>query len=245
MDARLIIHEPASGAWNMAVDETLLAWAGRTGGVALRFYQWREPTISLGYFQSHGDRQAHRASSNLACVRRTTGGGAIVHHHELTYSFVAPLRDRFSNQGQQFVRLFHEALAALLSDCGSDARLVCETESAGGQPPFLCFQRRCALDVVLGGYKVLGSAQRRYRGALLQHGSLLLAASPHASELKGLRELAEIASDANWLARSWATRLEHDLNLTLLPSVLSERELAETQRAADDRFAHPKWNRKR
>ena len=61
MSCRLLIDPPAPGAWNMAVDEVLLETAARWATVALRFYRWSEPTLSLGYFQEYADRFAHRA----------------------------------------------------------------------------------------------------------------------------------------------------------------------------------------
>ena len=75
----LIIDPPASGAWNMAVDEALLIDAADSGIATLRFYQWDVPTLSLGYFQAYDDRHQHAASGDCVCVRRQTGGGAIVH----------------------------------------------------------------------------------------------------------------------------------------------------------------------
>src|SRR5688500_9559950 len=90
---RVITDPPASGAWNMAVDEALLESAA-TGSVAtLRFYEWHEPTLSLGYFQPAADREQHAASRACPLVRRASGGGAIVHDRELTYSLAWPLRD--------------------------------------------------------------------------------------------------------------------------------------------------------
>jgi len=83
---RLIVDRPAPGAWNMAVDEALLDAAVEQGVAALRFYQWSEPTLSLGYFQRHADRDSHAASHDCTLVRRQSGGGAILHDRELTYS---------------------------------------------------------------------------------------------------------------------------------------------------------------
>ena len=126
MDTRLIIDEPARGSWNMAVDEALLRWAGQgqRGGAALRFYRWQEPTLSLGYFQEFGARCRHLPSSKLPLVRRTTGGGAIVHDRELTYSFVMPIRNRFSAAIQDVVKLFHQTLIETLADHGIEARRI-------------------------------------------------------------------------------------------------------------------------
>src|SRR4051794_22517252 len=87
---RLIVDSPADGAWNMALDEALLIDAETSGVASLRFYSWREPTLSLGYFQRHTDRAGHAASAGCLLVRRASGGGAILHDRELTYSIALP-----------------------------------------------------------------------------------------------------------------------------------------------------------
>ena len=68
---RLLIDPAAVGTWNMAADDVLLD----AGVAALRFYQWAEPTLSLGYFQPH---LAARAFPDLPWLRRATGGDAIL-----------------------------------------------------------------------------------------------------------------------------------------------------------------------
>ena len=81
----LLLDPPASGAWNMAVDEVLWRWSAAAGRCCWRFYRWEEPTLSLGYFQSYDDRARHAASQGCPVVRRPSGGGAIVHDKEKGY----------------------------------------------------------------------------------------------------------------------------------------------------------------
>ena len=73
----------------MASDDTLLESAA-AGVASLRFYGWREPTLSLGYFQPSAPARAYPGLGGLAWVRRPTGGAALVHHHELTYALALP-----------------------------------------------------------------------------------------------------------------------------------------------------------
>ena len=96
MTFRWMWDEPASGAWNMALDEALLESAGDDPMATLRFYRWSEPTLSLGYFQRSAERAAHIASRDCPLVRRASGGGAILHDAELTYSLTIPTTDRWS-----------------------------------------------------------------------------------------------------------------------------------------------------
>jgi lipoate-protein ligase A len=245
MDTRLIIDEPARGSWNMAVDEALLQWAGQGGGSALRFYLWSEPTLSLGYFQQIESRSEHRPSSNLPVVRRTTGGGAIVHDRELTYSFVTPLHNRFSSAAQDFVKQFHQTLIATFTERGIAATLCGDAATEETSAPFLCFQRRNSLDILIGNAKVVGSAQRRHHGALLQHGSILLGRSPNAEVLPGLVELSGMNVDRRELVGDWSQRLGKEFGLEFAPSSLTEVESSAAISIELTRFAHERWNRKR
>ena len=245
MDTRLIVDEPARGSWNMAVDEALLQWAGTGSGAALRFYQWDEPTLSLGYFQRYEARGAHPSVFDLPVVRRTTGGGAIVHHRELTYSFVTPVRNRFASGIQGFVRQFHDSLIATLEEYGIEATLCGDAKAQPDSEPFLCFQRRSSLDILVNNAKVAGSAQRRRRSALLQHGSVLLARSPNAKVLPGLAELSGVTVSPRALVRSWSQRLGNQFGFEFEASTLTESEFSHATEIERNRFAHETWTRKR
>ena len=245
MDALLIVDEPASGAWNMAVDEALLRWASESGKTVLRFYQWSEPTLSLGYFQRYGDRHAHRSSATIPAVRRTTGGGAIVHDQELTYSFVTPIRDRFHNSLQTLVSRFHESLIACLRNRGILADLIRHTSLPDGEEAFLCFQRRSKSDVVIDRQKIAGSAQRRHRGALLQHGSVLWATSTAAPELPGISDLKATSFAQSDLMQSWLEHLAAELDVQFIDSELPAPQRAWALDFEQNRFASRTWTQKR
>jgi lipoate-protein ligase A len=83
----------------------------------------------------------------------------------------------------------HEAVIRALAEFGFLAELRGKTDARRGQE-FLCFGRGDDFDVVMGGKKVLGSAQRRRKGAVLQHGSLVLRASRWAREFPGVFDCA-------------------------------------------------------
>ena len=192
MHGYAILDVPRSGAENMALDEQMLDLATHREAAVLRLYQWSQPTLSLGYFQSGLDRTLSAASQSLDVVRRSTGGGAIVHHHDWTYSLAVPniLLDTRLGASQTLYDCVHQAVVQWLRGWGAQAELFsgCGTTEQGNQP-FLCFERRSCGDVVLGGWKVMGSAQRRTRSALLQHGSLLLQRSEFAPSLPGIADL--------------------------------------------------------
>lgn len=191
----VILDEPQSGVWNMAVDEALLEASLHNGTTFLRLYRWSEATVSLGYFQRPEEQQHDPRLANLPSVRRLSGGGAILHHHELTYSCCLPPSHALAKEPSQLYERIHAAFRVWISEQGIEiARRG--PNSRGNDEPFLCFLREAAPDLVVRGHKVLGSAQRRRRGAVLQHGSLLLRASEHTPEILGLGDLAPHFADS-------------------------------------------------
>ncbi|QDU97294.1 lipoate--protein ligase family protein [Lignipirellula cremea] len=236
MEVRLLIDPPQAGPVNMGIDAALLVSAAQ-GEATFRLYGWSEPTLSLGYFQHLADRDEHTASRNCRVLRRSTGGGAIVHDRELTYSFAAPASDNRAGASEELYRLFHGTLIQALLQWGAFP-VICGADRATSDKPFLCFQRRSEFDVLISGHKIVGSAQRRTRGGLLQHGSILLAQSDNAPELPGVAELASPVSAVD-LQEAWLDCLAGEGGFRFVPGELQarERELsaieAEKQRSAD------------
>lgn len=189
--AAMLMIEPAarSGSWNMATDEYLLEAALSENLKAVRMYRWDEPTVSLGYFQDSNDEALSTTFQNLAAVRRLSGGGAILHHHELTYSFVLPVDDPLARDPTELYSRVHSVIIKVLGDFGAECKMRGEDNSQPDEP-FLCFIRGDRHDIHCSGHKVVGSAQRRRKRAILQHGSIILEHSPHAPEIPGLRNLS-------------------------------------------------------
>lgn len=178
-ELRLLSDLVLDGAVNMARDEALMTLVGEgKSPPTLRLYQWREPTISLGYFQRYADYLALPApAGGLPVVRRLTGGGAILHDLELTYSIALPIKHPLLDDGpNRLYELAHDAVIATLGELDLSAgRCGITDDSGAAKGPFFCFERRHCYDVLLGGDKIAGSAQRRTRAAVLQHGSIILA----------------------------------------------------------------------
>jgi lipoyl(octanoyl) transferase len=191
------IDIPRSGLDNMSIDQAMLEQTAVDLIPRMRIYQWIEPTISLGYFQKYADFENFESTKGLPVVRRATGGGAIVHHFDWTYSIAMPSAEAGAVAHGASARLYdcvHRAVVAWLEQCGIWAQLWSAELSSSASCitsgcSFLCFERRHAGDVVCEGPKIMGSAQRRFGGAILQHGSLLLRTSPFAPTLIGLAEL--------------------------------------------------------
>jgi lipoate-protein ligase A len=241
-----MIDPPASGPWHMAVDEALLETAAESGLPTLRFYTWSEPTLSLGYFQRYADREQHGASRNCAVVRRQTGGGAIVHDRELTYSLAIGALNRSTAEAQRLYDSIHTALVDVLAMRGVEARLCTIEASADTQAsPFLCFERRSPGDVLLGESKICGSAQRRLRSGILQHGSCLLTRSGAAPQLAGLSELTGNEWRAEGIIEPWRREIASRLNVALEPQSLRASELDRVRQLVIEKYDTARWNRRR
>ena len=237
----------------MAVDAAILASLSPDDSPTLRFYGWATPTLSLGYFQRQADRTRHYESQGIEIVRRATGGGAIVHHHELTYSLTVPktaiptttnpIGQRMGAQrlraAHGLYRAIHQCIVAALAAIGVHAsRCGCSPSLQRDEEPFLCFQRRTEEDLLVSGYKVLGSAQRHGRSGVLQHGSLLLQSSPFAPQLPGL---AELAGSTGPLAADIASEVAKAMNCTWRVSSMSDEEHRLACEIEQKRFGNPGW----
>lgn len=254
----------------MAIDEWMMESVSQTGIPVIRIYQWAEPTLSLGYFQQYRDREQHLASRNCACVRRHSGGGAIMHDRELTYSVVMPDNGRWFTRHDEVYQATHTAVIGWLAKhhLGAsryvDSRETPEqqsnvspappspaTESRSGaaSQPFLCFQRRSDDDLVVQVEKVLGSAQRRRHGVLLQHGSLLLQRSEFAPELPGLFDLGGQDFDLDQSREVAAVELSEAIcaAIGIEPNdeALRQTELDAAEKVSREKFGNSEWTERR
>ena len=200
--------EQAAGATNMGADEALVAEAVARGILLVRLYGWQPAAVSLGAFQRLDDARQCSGIASLPVVRRPSGGGAIIHGSDLTYAAAVPKHHPWGSSPQRLYDAFHGAMVEALAGWKIVASLhpaagPAAPAAASAQEPFLCFDRRAVGDVVMPDRrvgreqappaKVMGSAQRRLEGAVLQHGSLLLTANAAASgsaQHPGIQELA-------------------------------------------------------
>jgi len=238
-------YEVADGPKNMALDEALLDAVG-TGQprILLRTYGWSVPTLSLGYFQSLALVRANSRWSSVAIVRRLTGGGAIWHHHELTYALAVPREHRLARPGAQLYQAVHASIVRGLVAFGIRADTRGEVFPPAGcerSRPLLCFTDRSAEDILLDGTKIVGSAQRRRGGAVLQHGSVLLERSCQTPELSGLCDVADVSADPSewsgrlveWIGKAVAQHTQADFIPDAIRSHASDRE--------SSRYRDPAW----
>ncbi len=267
---RLILSTPAHGAANMAVDEAiLLAVAEGTAPPTLRFFAWQPPCLSLGFSQPHAEADVDRLRTlGWGLVRRPTGGRAILHTDELTYSVIAPLTEpRVAGSVVESYRHLSQGLVRgldLLGLCArADKTYVLPGRDAKGA---VCFELPSNYEITIAEKKLLGSAQTRSQGVVLQHGTLPLCGDI-ARICEGLRfeteeqrqaarvrvaqrattVEAERGRAATWIeaAQALAQGFSEALNLTLDEAVLSEAELTAASRLIAEKYASPAWSNRR
>lgn len=229
----------------MAADEVLLEAAG-TGVASLRFYGWSTPTVSLGYFQPASARTSPSMPAELPWVRRISGGAALVHDCEVTYALALPAGAPWQTdrRGAAWLNEIHAGIARALATLGVAAAMHAGAAvEPSGEP--LCFCQITPGDLAIGTAKVVGSAQRRRRGALLQHGAVLLARSRHATALAGIRELSGRELGAEELCEQIAGELAQALRWELLSADWTDRERSRIDELAQTRYRDPSWQSRR
>jgi lipoyl(octanoyl) transferase len=176
---RLLKTPASSAAYNMALDEALLLSVAQKKSLpTLRLYSWKVPSLSLGYAQPVLDvDQTELARQNWQMVRRPTGGKAILHTDELTYSITASLDEPLvAGSLLESYQRISQALQKALQLLGTPT----SAENKPDHPPAhskkepVCFQTPSDYEITWNGKKLIGSAQARKMGGVLQHGSLPL-----------------------------------------------------------------------
>ncbi|CAM2008641.1 lipoate--protein ligase family protein [Acanthopleuribacter pedis] len=179
----LVEAEAREAGANMAIDQYLLEALeqGRIDRPILRIYAWAKPTLSLGYHQEwrRTVNEEQLEKHGVVLVRRWTGGRAVLHDtDEITYSLIAPMREPFNNQVshnycaigralKRFTDLGESASGAMFPEEPAPAKV----RSMRHTP---CFASMSRSEIERGGKKMIGSAQKRGKGAFLQHGSIPL-----------------------------------------------------------------------
>ena len=240
----------------MALDDALMARAARTGESVVRVYGWSAPTLSFGRHQKAAGVYDERrlSAQGIEALRRPTGGRALLHHREVTYSVTAPVTSAAALSDDYLA--INALLVSALRSLGVHAT---QADSHGrslrpGVAP--CFAEPAHGELVVDGRKLVGSAQWRDAGALLQHGSILLdddqsripslmrepAAPPPPPAT--LREILGTTPSFDEVADALRDAVRESLD-----SAVAEMSIdAEVQRAADERVAHyldPEWTWRR
>ena len=263
---RVILSDPQPGKMNMALDAAILEAVERgTVPPTLRLYDWSPPCLSLGYNQPFSDIDINRLNSRgWDVVRRPTGGRAILHTDELTYAVIGPKTDPRLKGGlmDSYWRISQALFQALIT-------LGLPVEVHTGKNPLahhqpVCFENPSEFEITVDGKKIIGSAQARKKGAILQHGSLPLTGDltritdvltyssdeerSSAGEIL-LENAVTVASvlgeDVSWKSAALAFReaFTKTLNLDLLEGSVTPEELIIARDLAENQFGASAWTK--
>jgi lipoate-protein ligase A len=251
----------------MAVDEAILESTSQgINPPTLRLYAWDPPCLSLGYAQPVSDVNLPVFESNgWDLVRRPTGGRAILHTDELTYSVCGPDTDPVlaGDILSSYKRLSSAILSAIQQIGLGVQALPKEKDSGDKLPEPICFEIPSNYEITINGKKLVGSAQSRRKGGVLQHGTLPLTGDltritqtlvfPDEADRQtaGERLLqrattihTSLGTEISWeqAAEAFIDSFENVLNLDLQPGTLTESESTRAKELLVEKYANPEWN---
>ncbi|HWJ02450.1 MAG TPA: lipoate--protein ligase family protein [Verrucomicrobiae bacterium] len=265
---RLLYSGYSNGALNMAIDEAIaMAVAGGEAPPTIRFYGWVPACLSLGYAQRAEEVEWEACTARgIDVVRRPTGGRAILHDREVTYSVIAK-EDNPLVSGtilESYLKISRGLLAGL-NKLGIPAEMVShkDLDKLGTAA---CFDSPSWYEIVVNGKKMVGSAQTRKSGVVLQHGSIirdmdadtlfevLAFANPETrNRLKevfrrkacSVREVIQRdISDADIIA-GMTDGFKQAFEVELRLMGLSEREQELARELVDTKYGNAEWTKKR
>ena len=251
----------------MAVDEAVLQAAGNNEAPAtLRLYAWEPACLSLGYGQGIDEIDTGRIQSlGWELVRRPTGGQAILHVDELTYAVIGQATEpRLAGDVLESYQRLSSALLAALEILGIPALALPRPDLVGkgtSKNP-ICFEVPSNYEVIVGGKKLVGSAQARKHGGVLQHGTL-----PLHGDLSRITQVLHFPNEAerelaaqyllmrattveqvlgkkvawNEAAQAFIQAFQRNLNIKLLPADLSDAERECAQGLVKEKYSNPGW----
>lgn len=172
---KIIPYETRTGKENMQIDSDLLNFAIKNGlkEPIFRLYGWKPACVSLGRNQKDDflDYELLK-SKNIDVVRRLTGGRALLHDNEITYSFICP--ESFLQNGSHIVSSYKEISQILIDKF---KKLGIDLDFGASKPIKTgfdyCMLISTGADLCYKEKKLIGSAQCRSHGYILQHGSIL------------------------------------------------------------------------
>lgn len=172
---KIIPYETRTGKENMQIDSDRLDFAikNELKEPIFRLYGWEPACVSLGRNQKDDflDYELLK-SKNIDVVRRLTGGRALLHDNEITYSFICP--ESFLQNGSHIVSSYKEISQILIDKF---KKLGIDLDFGASKPIKTgfdyCMLISTGADLCYKEKKLIGSAQCRSHGYILQHGSIL------------------------------------------------------------------------
>ena len=234
---------------NMAIDRAILV-ANSRGKVppTVRFYSWKPPAISIGYFQSLNEEVDLDACKKLGVdyVRRITGGGAVFHDKELTYSIV------ISESHPQIPKNILESY-----------RRICGAIIRGLQGLWIESKYAPINDIVVSNRKISGNAQTRKSNTVLQHGTVLMDVdvekmfsllkvpnekikdkliSDVKQRVTSIKHISGNEVSFENVAEAMKNGFEEEFGIELVKGALTKNEIQLAEKFEKDCFSTNEWN---
>lgn len=232
MKFRLILDEPRDAALNMALDEVLVRAQSKEGAIpSLRFYQWRQPAVTVGYFEDveKTSRLFQAEKNRLPVVRRLTGGGAVLHGSDMTFSLCLRLPSPFfpADVKSSYLKINEAVRLGLKPKYPeidyADCRTAGVSVSLRQKKERVCFDSPSCYDLLIEGKKVLGASQRRI-GPMMMHQSTLF-----------------LKDEAPELARLIARGFRDLWKVEFMEEPLSGQELGLARNILEERYKTKEW----
>ncbi len=263
-----------SPAYNMALDEAQIQLISQ-GKLppTIRFYGWLPASISIGYFQKMKDEIDVQAcqSRGIGIVRRLTGGRAVLHDDELTYSLlVQDTHPLFPPTVIESYKVISRGILNGLQLLNIPAEMVSlEGKDRSAMNPHnssACFDAPSWYEIAVDGKKLVGSAQNRQQGMILQHGSILntmdveklFAVLRFSSErikermknifvtkATSIEQVLGYRYPYSKLVEAFTRGFREALEIELEPGELTVEELQLTERLIREKYANDEWNFRR
>ncbi|MBW2984781.1 lipoate--protein ligase family protein [Candidatus Woesearchaeota archaeon] len=256
MQFRLIDTGYNNAAMNMAIDEALL----ESKLPVLRVYQWKPAALSLGYFQNIRDINLKECKKrNVDIVRRITGGKTVLHDKELTYSFIIDEKSMPKSVIESY-KIISKGILHALKSLGINVSMK-KSVKKNKNKSAVCFNEPSYYEIVVNGKKIVGSAQTRRKGKLLQHGSILLdvdydklislfnmgnkeeiikLSKQRITSIKKFNKKISLEKIKKYLKQGF----EKNLKVKLFDDELTDNEIKLAKKLAKDKYSTKKWNLK-
>lgn len=242
---------------NMAIDEALLA----SRLPVLRIYGWKPAGLSIGYFQDIDKIDTERCRKlRIGVVRRLTGGDAVLHDKELTYSFIIDEGSMPKGVIDSY-KAISKGIVDALGSIGLKAEMNELVEK--DKKSMVCFNNPSWYEIVIGKKKVVGSAQKRVGGKILQHGSVLLEADIEKmaslfnvdDKISLIARLKERVTSINeelkkkvmysTLSKAMEKGFKDNLKAKVIKDRLTPEELASAEKLSKEKYSTEGWNYRR
>ncbi len=242
-------------ARNMAIDEFLFSMCQKNPAGFFRIYSWDIPSFSVGVSQkiSKAVNLLYIRENGFGLVRRITGGKTVLHDNEITYSIISSEKKFFQdNDLYKSYSLIANVILKTFNRSGINAYLGEKSDSVLSKSNNPCFSFPTPNEIEVKGKKIVGSAQKRDKNALLQHGSIPISMNYEAYALgtgfnedtikRNMTSLDEISMiKPDLLIKNFLISLEEFLGINLIEYNYSKADLTEID-LLEKKYESEKWN---